>query len=99
MRPRRDTATPVGMDTGAGAAALPCDPDLLRPGQVVVDLVYQPLETAFVRAARVRGATAVGGLGMLVHQAAHQFRHWTGVEPPVEAMRAAALAELAARGS
>ena len=42
--------------------------------------------------ARVEGinATAVGGLGMLVHQAAHAFRLWTGCEPPVDAMSTAA---------
>jgi shikimate dehydrogenase len=90
-------ATPVGMGPAPDPAALPCDPALLGPGQVVVDLIYQPLETALVAAARERGATAVGGLGMLVHQAAHQFRRWTGLEPPLAAMRAAALDELAAR--
>jgi len=86
-------ATPVGM--GEGAGRLPCDPDLLRAGQVVADLVYQPLDTALLQAARAAGAVAVDGLGMLVHQAALAFRRWTGVDPPVAAMRAAALEELA----
>jgi shikimate dehydrogenase len=57
-----------------------------------VDLVYHPLETPLLAAAREVGARPVGGLGMLVHQAALAFEAWTGVPAPVEAMRAAALA-------
>lgn len=82
-------ATPLGM--GARAGELPCDPGRLRgAGQVVVDLVYDPLETAWLAAARTAGATTVDGLGMLVRQAAHAFTLWTGIEAPVEAMRAGA---------
>lgn len=88
-------ATPVGM--GDDADALPFDPDRLRPGQVVHDLVYWPAETPLLRAARQRGATAVNGLGMLVHQAARSFRLWTGRDAPVPAMRAAVEDELARR--
>ena len=76
---------------------MPVDPALLRAGQIVADLVYHPLDTALLRAARAAGARAVDGLGMLVHQAAHSFRLWTGVDAPVTVMREAALAELAAR--
>ena len=87
-------ATSVGMGDDR---ALPSPPDRFRPGQVVADLVYHPLETAWLAAARARGATCVDGLGMLVHQAARAFERWTGVVPPVAVMRAAALAELARR--
>ncbi len=86
-------ATSVGM----GSTELPCDPDLLRPGQVVVDLVYEPVDTAWLQAARARGARAIDGVGMLVHQAAHAFTLWTGLEAPVAVMREAARRELAAR--
>jgi shikimate dehydrogenase len=86
-------ATPLGM----GTEAMPVDADLLHAGQIVTDLVYHPLDTALLRAARAAGARAVDGLGMLVHQAAHSFRLWTGVEAPVTVMREAALAELATR--
>jgi shikimate dehydrogenase len=83
-------ATPVGM-TGVGASdALPVDPGTLHAGQVVADLVYYPLETPLLDAARARGAVAVGGLGMLVHQAALALERWTGGAVPVEAMWAAA---------
>jgi shikimate dehydrogenase len=88
-------ATPVGM--GENAGALPVDAGLLRPGQTVVDLVYEPRRTALLAAAEAVGAQAVDGLGMLVHQAARAFTAWTGVEAPVEAMRAAAERELALR--
>jgi shikimate dehydrogenase len=91
-------ATPVGM-AGVDAAARPFDPDLLSPGQLLVDMVYDPLVTPIVEAARARGVVAVNGLGMLIHQAAHAFRHWTGDEPPLEAMSAAAVAELRSRSA
>jgi shikimate dehydrogenase len=90
-------ATPLGMGDRAGAPALPLDPALLHPGQVVVDLIYHPAETAFLRAARATGATAVNGLGMLVHQAAHAFTRWTGRAAPIGAMTSAVSAELAGR--
>jgi shikimate dehydrogenase len=87
-------ATSVGM-AGVGAdAELAVDPDRLRAGQVVVDLVYHPLDTPLLRAARAAGAVGVDGLGMLVHQAALQQLLWTGHSPDVAVMRAAALAEL-----
>jgi shikimate dehydrogenase len=84
-------ATSIGMGDGVA----PLDPALLGPGQLVVDLVYHPAVTPLVAAARDRGATAVNGLGMLIHQAAHAFRHWTGQEPPLPAMSAAALGSMA----
>lgn len=87
-------ATNLGMGTDG---RLPVDPDLLRPDQVVVDLIYHPATTPLLRAAAAVGATPVNGLGMLVHQAAHAFRLWTGQDAPVDAMRSGALAALAAR--
>jgi shikimate dehydrogenase len=88
-------ATPVGMvGTAAGDHAEPGQwlvaPGQLRPGQVVVDLVYAPRPTAWLAAAAQTGAEALDGLGMLVHQAAAQLELWTGQEPPVEAMWQAA---------
>jgi shikimate dehydrogenase len=79
-------ATPVGMVANPG---LPVDPDRLGPGQLVVDLVYQPRETELLVAARARGAATADGVGMLVHQAALAFRAFTGEDPPLDALRAA----------
>ncbi|MBI2880431.1 MAG: shikimate dehydrogenase [Candidatus Tectomicrobia bacterium] len=91
--------TPLGlMGHGGEEGGLPLAPECLRRGQVVVDIVYRPLETPFLRAARARGARAVGGLGMLVFQGAENFRLWTGRELPVEKVRAAMEAALAAEG-
>ncbi|MGI9603098.1 MAG: shikimate dehydrogenase, partial [Acidimicrobiales bacterium] len=59
-------ATPQGM-TGGSDAALPCPVDGLHGGQCLVDLVYQPAETPWLRAARARGLEAHNGLSMLVH--------------------------------
>ena len=61
----------------------------LSSDQTVVDLAYGPDETALVTAARAAGCTVVDGREALVRQGAASFRIWTGLEPPVEAMRAA----------
>ncbi|MDQ3574637.1 MAG: shikimate dehydrogenase [Actinomycetota bacterium] len=90
-------ATPIGM--AGHPAGPPVDPALLSRGQVVIDLVYHPAVTPLLAAARERGAVAAGGLGMLVHQAAHAFRLWTGQHPPLEAMSAAVLKALAPAGA
>jgi shikimate dehydrogenase len=84
-------ATPIGMGLDADIAF---DPGLLRPSQVVADLVYEPLETPLLAAARARGAATVDGLGMLVQQAALQVERWTGRPAPVAAMYAAARHQL-----
>jgi shikimate dehydrogenase len=60
-----------------------------RAGQTVVDLAYGPEETALVAAARAAGCEVVDGLEALVRQGAASFRLWTGLEPPVDVMRAA----------
>jgi shikimate dehydrogenase len=58
-------------------------------GQTVVELAYGDEETALVRAARAAGCTVVDGREALVRQGAASFRIWTGLEPPLDAMRAA----------
>lgn len=62
----------------------------LRGARLAYDLVYNPAETKFMREARAVGCDAIGGLPMLVRQAAEQFRLWTRVAPPLEAMYEAA---------
>ena len=87
-------ATPVG---GPGAEALHPSLPRLGAGVLVVDLLYDPPTTDLQRRAREAGATALGGLGHLLEQAALSFELWTGSPAPLEAMSAAAIAVLAAR--
>lgn len=89
--------TPVGMHP-RGEEMPPVPLDALRPGLVVYDLIYRPARTRLMAEAEKRGAKAVGGLGMLIHQAAASFEIWTDRPAPLEVMRAAALAALAEAG-
>jgi len=88
--------TPVGMNSGdaAGESVLPAD--LMQARTVFFDLVYNPVETPFVAAAKSSGAKAVSGLGMLVYQAADTFKLWTGQDADTSAMFAAGRAALGA---
>lgn len=61
-----------------------------------IDLVYRPRRTRFLREAREAGLRTVDGVGMLVHQGAASFRAWTGRAAPVDVMREAVGAALAA---
>jgi len=79
-------ATSVGMAANPGC---PVPPASLRAPQVVADMVYDPVDTPLLRAAREVGAVGLDGVGMLVHQAADAFRLWTGVDAPLAAMTAA----------
>ena len=64
--------------------------DRLPAGSLVIDLTYR--ETPFLRAAARAGHRTLDGLGMLVHQGARAFSLWTGLDAPVDAMRAAVVA-------
>lgn len=93
-------ATPLGL-TGVDVRTLPLDADLLGAGQLLVDLIPNPAVTPLMKAARRRGAQAVGGMGMLVHQGALAFQLWTGQPAPIGVMRVAALGalDIAAHGA
>lgn len=71
-------ATPVGMDKYPG---LPLPRELLRPALWVAEVIYFPLVTALLRAAREQGCRTVDGGGMVVFQAAEAFHLFTGVQP------------------
>ena len=86
-------ATPVGM-TGTSTPLPGATPGA---GQLVVDLLYEPVMTPLLVSAEAAGARVANGLGMLVHQAAHAFRLWTGEPAPVGAMAEAARSELRKR--
>ncbi|MEU6039210.1 shikimate dehydrogenase [Actinomadura sp. NPDC047616] len=71
-------ASPVGMRAHPGT---PMPVDLLRPGLWLVDIVYMPLDTPLLQAARSRGLRTIGGAGMCVFQAAAAFELITGLPP------------------
>jgi shikimate 5-dehydrogenase len=60
--------------------------ELLKKGMVVMDIVYNPIETKLLALARIQGCITISGLWMFVHQGAEQFRLWTGLEAPVTSM-------------
>jgi shikimate dehydrogenase len=72
--------TSLGM---RGQPPLAIDLAPLPPDAVVSDIVYVPLETAVIRAAKARGLRAVSGVGMLLHQAVPGFERWFGMKPCV----------------
>ncbi|GAA4950709.1 shikimate dehydrogenase [Nonomuraea thailandensis] len=76
-------ATPTGMAHHPG---LPLPAELLHPGLWVADIVYRPLETELLRQARAIGCRTLDGGGMVVFQAVHAFRLFTGREPDAERM-------------
>ncbi len=88
-------ATSLGMVHGA-----PLEMDLggLDDGCIVADLVYVPLVTPLLAAARRRGLATVDGLGMLLHQATPGFHKWFGVDPEVtDELRALLVKDIEAR--
>ena len=84
--------TSLGMH---GNEQLPADPAHLPDHAIVTDIVYVPLETPLLAAARQRGLKTVDGLGMLLHQAAPGFAKWFGVMPDVtRELRALVIADM-----
>jgi shikimate dehydrogenase len=84
--------TSLGM---RGQPPLELDIGLLPSSAIVADLVYVPLETALLKAARERGLNTADGLGMLLHQAVRGFELWFGQRPQVTPeLRALAEADL-----
>lgn len=88
--------TPMGMRPNTDSSPLRAED--LEPGQIVYDIVYTPERTRLIRDAESRGLTAVGGLGMLVHQGLSAFALWTGIRPEAGLFYEAARAELARSG-
>jgi 3-dehydroquinate dehydratase/shikimate dehydrogenase len=87
--------TPLGT-RGPLESETPASSVQLRGARLAYDLVYNPSETRFLQQARAAGCDTIGGLTMLVLQAAEQFKLWTGTDAPVAVMVAAA--ERAASG-
>jgi shikimate dehydrogenase len=84
--------TPVGMHPDTDAT--PMAKQALSKDMVVMDIVYNPLNTRFLKEATDSGCRTIGGLDMFVFQGAHQFELWTGKQAPVGVMREAVLQAL-----
>ena len=89
-------ATPIGTAgrTDPAASILPEGKELVHSGQIVYDMVYNPLETPLLKAARAAGAETVSGIEMLIAQAARAFFIWTGHQMPVDTVRKVVLEEI-----
>lgn len=88
-------ATSLGM--APGRDGIPLDPEILKPSMVVMDVVYTPLDTALIQAARKKGCTVIDGMAMFVNQGALQFELFTGKKAPVKIMESALLRALEKR--
>lgn len=77
-------ATPIGM---LGFPGIPVPVEAVAPRHFVADIIYTPLDTALVKAARARGARVLTGGGMCVFQAAEAFRLFTGIAPDIGRMK------------
>lgn len=88
--------TPLGME--GFPRELPLDPDLISKEMTVLDLVYVPMETLLLRAAKEKGARVAYGYEMLVGQGARSFELFTGRKAPAEVMRRVVLENLKEAG-
>jgi 3-dehydroquinate dehydratase / shikimate dehydrogenase len=84
-------ATPLGM-SGVNQELTPATAVQLQGVRLAYDLVYNPIETMFLREARAAGCDTLTGIEMLIAQGAAQFQLWTNLEPPEDAMIKAASA-------
>lgn len=82
--------TPIGMHPNVEQSPLDeAAMQLLRPGAIAYDLIYNPNPTQFLQQAQQQGAIAIDGLEMLVQQGAAALKIWVGQAPPVDIMRQA----------
>ena len=88
--------TPVGTRGGESEGKSAIAAELLPADGLVFDLVYDPVETPLLKAAKERGAKTLSGLAMLVYQAAESFRIWTGKNVPADQLLEAGRKALAA---
>jgi shikimate dehydrogenase len=86
--------TPIGMHPKEDASLVPVE--LFRPGQVVFDIVYNPLETKLLADASSRGLKVISGVEMFINQAVLQFERFTGAAAPIEVMRKVVMERLGA---
>jgi len=84
--------TPVGMHPHENSSLIPAE--LLRPGQAIFDIVYNPLETKLCAEAKARGLKVIHGVDMFTNQAVLQFERFTGAHAPVEVMQRVVMENL-----
>jgi len=84
--------TPVGMHPNEDASLIPAE--LFQSEQVIMDIVYTPLETKLLAEAKSRGLKVISGVNMFINQAVLQFEQFTGVDAPVEVMRQVVMEHL-----
>ena len=87
-------ATPIGMRGAGNENQLPLPVEAMHKGQIIVDLIYHPLETEFLKNASRIGARTMNGIGMLIHQAALQYTLWTNKEAPLDVMQDAVIQQI-----
>jgi shikimate dehydrogenase len=74
--------------------SLPLSPENITPNSIVSDIIYNPLQTKFIKEASKRGAAVQNGVGMFVFQGALAFEKWTGIFPDVDRMEMNVLRNL-----
>lgn len=84
--------TPVGMFPYVNKSIIPVE--IIPRDLVVMDIVYNPVETKLLREAKNKGCKTVDGVGMFVHQGAESLKIWLGIKAPVELMRKTVMKEL-----
>ena len=87
-------ATSIGMAGTENEGKMSIPEKYLKDSHTVIDLVYNPIETPLLSAARKVGATGITGVGMLVHQAALQYQHWTGLGAPIQEIERKVINEI-----
>lgn len=85
-------STPLGMSPNYDAS--PVKSSFLKPGMVVMDIVYNPIETRLLKDAKDAGCTVIDGTKMFIYQGAMQFELWTGLKAPVDVMTSVVLDKL-----
>lgn len=88
-------ATPLGLKK---KDPLPLSKEWISRRHFVFDCVYNPVETALLKAVKERGARGLPGIGMLLYQGVIAFEIWTGVQAPVQTMRNALARQIRSRG-
>ena len=79
-------ATPLGMSPKTDDSPIRTN-DCFSRGQILLDLVYNPVETKLLRQAKLRGTKTISGIDMLLHQGARSFEFWTNRKFPIESVR------------